>query len=161
MLKKYPSDYFQSFVANNSGYYAFTPYMDGITYLQQAGLRFVFQNYWEPNPGELHTVQPDWLQKPRAIMTSLAFRWRTLPILSLLYVLPVYTWLLIGAAISMAHQKRWREIALFVPALLSFGVCLISPVNDYLRYFLPIVAMTPLLLAIPGAAEKPRDNRNV
>ncbi len=160
MLIKYPSDYFQSFIANNSGYYAFTPYMDGITYLQQAGLRFVFQNYWEPNPGELHTVQPDWLQKPRAVMTSLAFRWRTLPILSLLYVLPVYTWLLIGAAISMAHQKRWREIALFVPALLSFGVCLISPVNDYLRYFLPIVAMTPILMAITGAAEKPLDNRS-
>ena len=151
MLLKYPSDYIQAFIANNSGYYAFTPYMEGITYLQQAGLRFMFQNYWEPNPGELHTVQPDWLQAPRAFMTALAFRWRTIPILSLLYVLPVYTWLLIGAGLSMAHQKRWRELTVFIPALLSFGVCIVSPVNDYLRYFLPLIAMTPFLLALSGA----------
>jgi hypothetical protein len=151
MFLQFPSDYIQAFIANNSGYYAFTPYMEGITYLQQAGLRFMYQNYWEPNPGELHTVQPDWLQAPRDFMTALAFRWRTLPILSLLYVLPVYTWLLVGAGLSMAHQKRWRELTLFIPALLSFGVCIVSPVNDYLRYFLPLIAMTPFLLAVSGA----------
>ena len=155
MMQKYPLEYVQAFIANSSGYYAFTPFMQGITYLQQAGLRFVFQSYWEPNPGELHTVQPDSLQTPRAIMTALATRWRTLPVLSLLYVLPVYTWLLVAAGLSMAHQRRWRELALFLPALLSFGVCIISPVNDYLRYFLPLVAMTPLLLALAGAGSAP------
>lgn len=148
MLPKYPDTYWQAFIANNSGYYAFTPFMEGITYLQQAGLRFVFQNYWEPNPGELHTVQPAWLDKTRALLTGLATRWRTLPVLSLLYVLPVYTWLTVGAGIALAHRRRWRELALFVPALASFAVCIVSPVNDYLRYFLPIVAMTPVLLAL-------------
>ncbi len=151
MLAKYPMTYLRAFIANNSGYYAFTPFISGITYLQQAGLRFVFQNYWEPESGELHTTQPDGLETPRSFFISLATRWRTLPVLSLLYVLPVYTWLLIAAGISMAHQRRWRELALFIPALLSFGVCIVSPVNDYLRYFLPIIAMTPVLLALAKA----------
>ena len=35
----------------------------------------------------------------------------------------------------------------FLPALMSFAVCLLSPANDYFRYFLPIIAMTPALLA--------------
>ncbi|MDD3212476.1 MAG: DUF6020 family protein [Eubacteriales bacterium] len=148
MLAKYPSTYLQAFIANNSGYYAFTPFMEGITYLQQAGLRFVFQNYWEPEPGELHTTQPESLKTARSFFISLATRWRTLPVLSLLYVLPVYTWLLIGAGIAMAHRRRWRGLTLFLPALLSLGVCIVSPVNDYLRYFLPIVAMAPVLLAL-------------
>ena len=30
---------------------------------------------------------------------------------------------------------------------MSFAVCLLSPVNDYFRYFLPIIAMTPALTA--------------
>ena len=40
-----------------------------------------------------------------------------------------------------------EKISSLLPALLSLGVCLLSPVDSYLRYFLPIVAM-----AIPLAA---------
>ncbi len=147
MLPKYPLAYFQAFVGNTSGYYAFTPKYDGITYVQQAGLRFVFTSYWEDGPGELHTVQPEFLTPFRNRMISLMNRWWTLPILSWLYVLPFYTWMLVAAGISLAHQRRWKHLAVFAPALFSFGVCLLSPVDSYLRYFLPIVAMTIPLLA--------------
>ena len=50
----------------------------------------------------------------------------------------------------MARQRRWRALAAFLPALLSLGVCMLSPVNDYFRYFLPIVAMAPPLLGLAG-----------
>lgn len=147
MLKKYPVTYLQAFMANNCSYYAFTPKYDGITYNQQAGLRFVFQNYWESGEGELHTTQPDALQPARNIIMGIANRWWTLPLLSFLYVLPCYTWLLIAVGISLAHQRRWRDLSVLMPALISFAVCLVSPVDDYMRYFLPIVAMTIPLMA--------------
>ena len=52
---------------------------------------------------------------------------------------------------SAARQRRWRLLCCFLPALLTLGVCMLSPVNDYFRYFLPIVAMTPPLLAATGS----------
>ena len=147
MMQKYPVTYLQAFIGNNSSYYAFTPKYDGITYNQQAGLRFVFSNYWESGEGMLHTTLPKTLEPVRKLMMGLVQRWWTLPILSFLYVLPFYTWLLVAAGISLAHQRRWRDLVAFTPAFLSFVVCLVSPVDDYLRYFLPIVAMTIPLLA--------------
>ena len=68
--------------------------------------------------------------------------------LSLLYVCASYTWALAGGALSLLRQKRARLLAAFVPALMSLGVCMLGPVNDYFRYFLPIVAMTPSLLGL-------------
>ena len=147
MLRKYPVTYLQAFMANNCSYYAFTPKFDGITYNQQAGQRFVFINYWEPNEGELHTEQPDALTPLRNAMTGFANRWWTLPMLSCLYVFPFYTWLLIAVGLSLAHQRRWRALTVLLPALFSFAVCILSPVDSYLRYFLPIIAMTPPILA--------------
>ena len=41
-----------------------------------------------------------------------------------------------------------------MPALLSLGVCLLSPVNDYFRYFLPVVAMCPMLLGLARAGQQ-------
>ena len=74
----------------------------------------------------------------------------------MLYCCAFYTWLLIAAALSLIRQKRWQALGLLTPALLSLIVCCISPVNDYFRYFLPIVAMTPLLLGIGAKVEKDR-----
>ena len=76
---------------------------------------------------------------------------RHIPLLALLYACATYTWLLVGAGMSAARQRRWRLLCCFLPALLTLGVCMLSPVNDYFRYFLPIVAMTPPLLAATGS----------
>jgi hypothetical protein len=157
MMRKYPLTYVQAFMAGNSGYYAFTPKYDGITYHQQAGLRFVFINYWEDGPGELHTTQPEALEPLRDLMMGLANRWWTLPLLSWLYVLPFYTWLMVAVGVALARQRRWRALVTLLPALLSFGVCLLSPVDSYLRYFLPIVAMAIPLAAL--AAHPPMAHR--
>ena len=147
MMKKYPVSYIEAFIGNNASYYAFTPKIDGITHNQQAGLRFVFQNYWEPNEGELHTEQPETFANARNFLTAMALRWWTLPVLSMLYVFPFYTWLLIGAALSLPRQRRWRDLVVLMPIFWSFAVCLVSPVDDYLRYYLPIIAMTIPVLA--------------
>lgn len=158
LVQKYPETSLQAFLAGNVSYYAFTPKYDGITYNQQAGQRFVFTNYWEPNEGELHTTQPEALTPLRNFMISFANRWWTLPGLAYLYVFPFYTWLLVAVGLSLVHQGRWRALMVMLPALLSFGVCLLSPADDYLRYFLPIIAMTlPTLAAAVhrGPGEEP------
>ena len=76
------------------------------------------------------------------LLAAYARGWRRIPLLSLLYCCAAYTWLLAGVGLFLARRGQWRRLAAFLPALLSLGVCMLSPVNDYFRYFLPIVAMT-------------------
>ena len=161
MLAKYPLDYLESFFAGNIGYYTFTPKIEGETYNDQAGNRLVFETYElaesrGPDPRFLDTTQIAALEPVRTLLALFARGWRHIPLLSLLYACATYTWLLVGAAISLCRQRRWRLLAAFLPALLSLGVCMLGPVNDYFRYFLPIVAMT---LPLIGAASAKEENK--
>lgn len=150
MLKKYPLTYAEAFFAGNVSYYSFTPKMEGPTYNNQAGSRLVFENYINQmgdDPRLVHVSQPV-PESIRLLTAAFARGWRHIPLLGMLYCCAFYTWTLVGAALSLGRQKRQLAMWLFVPALLSLITCCISPVNDYFRYFLPIVAMTPLLVGI-------------
>ncbi len=152
MLGQYPLTYLEAFVAGSTGYYAFTPKIDAArTYNYQGGIRFVFETY---DVGEdaryLHTQQSPALETARRLLAAYARGWRRLPILELFLFCPSYTWLLVAAALTLLRRRGVREGMAFLPALLSMGVCLLSPVNDYFRYFLPIVAMTPMLMGLAG-----------
>ena len=152
MLKKYPATYLEAFVAGNSAYYTFTPKMEGETFNNQAGNRFVFETHPQVATNlDVHVNYLPLMEKPQILLAAFARGWRHVPFLSLLYVCAAYTWLLVGAGISLGRRGCWRELLGFVPALLSLGVCMLSPVNDYFRYFLPIVAMcVPLLVFADG-----------
>lgn len=159
MMQKYPLTYAEAFFAGNVSYYAFTPKLEGQTYNDQAGNRLVFETYELGDsrgydPRFLDTTQLSSLDGARRLLAAFARGWRYLPLVSLLYACATYTWLLVGAGLSLARQRRWRMLVCFVPALLSLGVCLLSPVNDYFRYFLPIVAMTFPLVGVSSARVK-------
>ncbi len=163
MAKKYPLTYAEAFFAGNVSYYCFTPKMEGETYNNQAGSRLVFENYINQmgdDPRLVH-VYPPVPEKIRTLAAMFARGWRHVPLLGLLYCCAAYTWTLAAAALSLRRQKRRGVLCLFIPALMSLIVCCVSPVNDYFRYFLPIVAMTPLLLglcAAPGPLPEPVQN---
>ena len=153
MAAKYPLTYLEAFVAAGSGYYAFTPKIDAArTYNAQGGIRFVFETYdLGPDPRYLHTAQPAALAGARTLLAAFARGWRRVPVLEMFLFCGTYTWLLVAAGYSLLRRRRWREALAFLPALLSAGVCLLSPVNDYFRYFLPVVAMAPMLLGLARA----------
>lgn len=156
MGKKYPLSYAEAFFAGNVGYYTFLPKLEGgASYNGQAGNRLVFETYDVGEaPEYLHTQQSDLFYTARLLLAAYARGWRHVPLCSLTYCCAVYTWLLVGAGLSLARRKQWRRLAAFLPALLSLGVCMLSPVNDYFRYFLPVVAMTAPLLGFAGETER-------
>ncbi len=152
MLPKYPVTYLEAFVAGNSAYYAFTPKMEGETYNDQAGNRFVFETHYQQETHlDVHAPHPAATDKPRTLLAAFARGWRHIPLVSALYSCALYTWLLVGAGLSLARRGLWKKLIGFLPALLSLATCLLSPVNDYFRYFLPIVAMTLPLIAFASA----------
>ena len=159
MFTEYPLTYLEAFVAGNSGYYAFTPKIDAArTYHYQGGIRFVFETYdLGDDPLYLHTAQIGALADVRTLLAAYSRGWRRVPLLELILFCPMYTWLLAAAALSMLRRRRGRELIAFLPALLSLGVCLLSPVNDYFRYFLPIVAMAFPLAGLARAPARGAD----
>ena len=158
MLYKYPLTYLESLISGASGYYAFTPKIDAArTFNYQGGIRFVFETYALGEDARyLHTTQPAVFARAREVLAAYARGWRRVPLLELTLFCPTYTWLLMAAGLSMARRRRLRELIAFMPALLSFGVCLLSPVNDYFRYFLPVVVMCPMLLGLACHVEPER-----
>ncbi len=164
MLKQYPLTYLQSFVAGNTGYYAFTPKIDAArTYNNQGGIRFTFETIPAgDDPLDLHTTQIAALQRARELLAMYARGWRRVPVLELFLFCAGYTWLLIIAALSLLRQRRARDLIAFLPALLSLCACLISPVNDYFRYFLPVVCVfAPLLGVARRTAAEPRYYKSI
>jgi len=151
MMKEYPLTYWEAFVAGSTGYYAFTPKIDAArTYNYQGGMRFLFETVAAgDDPLDLHTTQIAAFAGARELLAMYARGWRRVPVLELFLFCAAYTWLLIIAAVSLLRQKRARDLAAFLPALMSLIVCVLSPVNDYFRYFLPIVcAFVPLLALV-------------
>lgn len=156
-LMRYPLSYAEAFFAGNISYYAFTPKFKGESYNDQGGNRLVFETYeLGPDPKHVHTSQIEALSGVRTLLAIFARGWRHIPLLSLLYSCAAYTWLLVGVGLSLARRRRWRRLLAFVPALMSLGVCMLSPVNDYFRYFLPIVTMTVPLLSLGDVPTSPQ-----
>ena len=156
MLKKYPLSYMEAFFAGNVSYYTFAPKIEGDTYNNQAGNRLVFETYELGesrgyDPRFLDTTQISALEPVRRLLALFARGWRHIPVLGMLYACASYTWVCVGAAASLARRRKIRLLIGFLPALLSLGVCMLGPVNDYFRYFLPIAAMCLPLLAYAQA----------
>jgi hypothetical protein len=152
MLAEYPLTYLEAFVAGSTGYYAFTPKIDAArTYNYQGGIRFVFETVPAgDDPLDLHAAQIPAFAKARELLAMYARGWRRVPVLELFLFCAGYTWLLLIAALSLVRRKRARDLAAFLPALLTLLACLLSPVNDYFRYFLPVVAAFVPLLGLAG-----------
>jgi hypothetical protein len=139
--------------ANTVGYFypSSTGNIPPISYPYQMHLK---SGYWEGLKAELSKPEasfdpsyPAALQPARSFVLQAA-RWVTVksPIWPL-FRPAVYTWLLLGATAALIWRRRWRALTAFIPVGLVFLVCLASPVNGNVRYALPYVVATPLLMA--------------
>lgn len=70
----------------------------------------------------------------------------TLPLIQYLASPGFYTWILLILAVMLFSRRRYEALILFVPGFMNLLVCLASPVAGTMRYALPTVAMTPLLI---------------
>ena len=68
---------------------------------------------------------------------------RRLPGVNLFFHLSHYTWFLLFLVLLLVKNKG--DIIAFAPAFLVILSCMASPVDGHVRYFLPVIAITPLL----------------
>ena len=73
--------------------------------------------------------------------------WSQTPGLQLLNAPGTFSWLLVLASVALLRRRRGTALIACLPLWLALGICCVSPVNGLVRYMLPIMAATPLLLA--------------
>lgn len=69
-----------------------------------------------------------------------------LPLIHYLAAPGLYTWISVILAWLLLRQRRCSALILFIPSAVNILVCLASPLAATMRYALPTVAVTPLLI---------------
>jgi hypothetical protein len=164
MFLEYPMTYFSATFHNTYGYYypyenfdvlvSFQYYIKGYPVANgDLDIHYVLDHHsaYEGDIGISYDaaaeqgLPPD--QDAPGLISSYTRLWRQTPLLNLSSRPGAYAWWLMVLSLFMADARRYRGLVAFVPALMSFVVCLVSPVNAYLRYALPYMAVAILLLA--------------
>lgn len=138
MFQQHPLVYVQAFINGAFGYFypfscsselnGFTFYIKGNSQEEVFDLNYVF-------PAEVRLVTKRYTNA-----------WESLPGLSQLVNPGTYTWILLIMGGYLCYEKRFRKLLALAVPFLNVCVCMVSPVNGYLRYALPLIACTPALV---------------
>ncbi len=94
----------------------------------------------------------DHLVYPRAKTLRKAFRNFTrrlteTPVVQQLIYPGIYFWISAACFLLLWHKGRYQQMAVYSLPFLRVAMCLASPVAGYLRYTLPLLGITPLMIA--------------
>lgn len=85
----------------------------------------------------------------RDMLEDWAYFLYKLPVFRLLYRPAVYTWVMAGCLLFLLRKKR-KETLVILPGIVVLLICMVSPLNASVRYFLPVMAVLPIYLGICG-----------
>lgn len=152
LLQKEPLVYAESIISSSFGYYSLIPKtfttLDSAPTNNLPGLKYEFFINRDPDK-EFNAVQISHIPEfegMRDLLLSYADCIERIPVLRIAYKLGFYTWLVVLMIVYVCHKKEYYAMWGYIPALISIAVCIASPVNEYLRYYLKVVFMVPLLL---------------
>lgn len=84
---------------------------------------------------------------PQAEVIGIVDTLKSVPILGLIMYAGPYTWLFTICASYIAYTGRRRDLLLFLPIFVMILTCIASPLNGSMRYFLGLIAVSPLVLS--------------
>lgn len=82
----------------------------------------------------------------RALIEQSAYALRQLPGMGLLFSTGFYAWILLFFITVLIQLRKFKALIALFPLIGTFLVCFLSPVNAYIRYMLPVMAGTPVLI---------------
>ena len=161
MLKKHPGTYFESVLSGTYGYYSITPVIKN----QKGGAGTTVQFYPDTLAvenviasasgglsSEMIPESPPSLKGAQKVLSGWYYLWQKTPVLGLFFKCGFYFLILLAAAIRYGKRKN-KLILLAVPAFLLILMAMASPVNEHIRYILPMVAALPMIISAAGAEE--------
>lgn len=160
---KHPGEYIQSFIANTYGYYT-------ISFGNHKGV------YFKPEIMDFYIGKRDWVKKDKHIVELLRkiqvnipekrkiIREKGVQIIKVIQKIPIFNcffnpgtliWLMVMGFFVLWTKRKYNSMLAFLPVFLIFGVCLLSPKNNNLRYIYPLCCMIPAMLAAAFGEKNP------
>ena len=78
-------------------------------------------------------------------MRLLSITW---PIVKVLDYPGFYTWIVVICAFILIKNRHYKVIPFYIPALFNLLICIASPLQNEMRYALPIVAVAPFYVGM-------------
>lgn len=153
---KHPGEYIQSFLANTFGYYYPMFYTQTGIYDNKGNpmKAYIKRRPWVQESPEIQSFlkkveaePPENLQPFRKCVRSFTGVLRRMPVIKWLFCAGSVSWLMLLAFFALFISKNYRAMLAFLPVFLIFGVCLLSPKNNNLRYIYPACCMVPAMLS--------------
>lgn len=142
---KHPGVYFEAFFYQTASYYApdYTGELEGI------GANYNMIILEGVNPDQyLNLYFQEKFDMARFVLKKWAYLIRHIPGIGLIYSAAFYQWLTILAMAAVVLYRNKEHGIIFIPSIVTMLVALLSPVNGSLRYYMPVMAMAPILLGI-------------
>ena len=147
MFLKHPLSYIETTMNSVYGYF----YPDSVSKVRSTGIKLYTESKFDknsPNTGSydvMYIFEND-MVRDGFIKYAKNF-WRQIPILGMAYNTGVYTWILMICIALLIKHKKYYELFGTLPSVITILFCIVSPVNGYVRYMLPVMAVTPLIIA--------------
>lgn len=135
MALKHPGTYAEAFMMQCFGYMAPT---------QVSIDAYILSDYY-PQLGAMG-IRRAFEDMPTRLFDSIRELSRVLPVVRLLAMPGLYTWLMLACFTFLLSRRRGPALLLFIPMLMNLLMCIGSALFLSMRYELPILAATPLLL---------------
>ncbi len=138
-LKKHPDTYIQAFLNHTYGYF----YPNVHNYGDYMGFFYIGNSdQWHDGYLDIEFGIAD--NKVRRILEHTLYLAEESPVFGMLLSAGMHTYILLGEFIYLMAKKKRREILILIPGFCVLLVCLVSPVNAFLRYIMPIMATLPV-----------------
>lgn len=135
LLKKYPTEYVESFICNSYGYY----YPEAQHWVANRTMEKDDILNLKINP----LVEVSGVKK----IDSLIER-RDIPLISMFFSIGFMFWLIIVALVYSVYNKCYKNILIYIPVIMLWLTTLASPVFCEFRYVYSIVTCLPILTMI-------------
>lgn len=143
-LLNHPGTYIQAAIHKFYGY--FYPDIDVYNY-RGFGFRVDITPYVVDYTDFMNLYMIDKWQPIRNFICNFMYCFQKIPVFGLLYSIGIYTWILMLMLAYLIRIRHFQSIIAYMPAILTLLICIVSPVNRYLRYYMPVITMIPILVA--------------
>lgn len=151
---KHPKVYVDSFITGCYGYF-----LPGYNYpLKET---YFLVNIFDKFEPEGLGICYFWDDNVRSVFEAYTNVWKNSPILSLFISPGIYSWIMLFCLVALVRKSKVRECIAFVPYILIVCVCCVSPVTGLLRYAIPYIAGTPLMIAYTMGCLKKKESMDV
>ena len=141
MFLKHPTCYMQATQANSYGYYTIVESHSAYEY-------YMYINQPSMEWKELNISYLDQTGTARYLLYQWGMAFKHIPLLGLLTNRGFVVWGLVAMLCWLVRRRLSASVPLATCLAIYWLTLIASPVNDLLRYFLPILACAPVLVAI-------------